>query len=111
MNPLKSILIVCVLALSSTVASAQARMSSVKIYPPADRYQFSEMIGKLEIDHYMTLDDGAILVELDETDMQVLRNSNYQHQVLVADISERNLQLNREYLQRRAATGLNAEQF
>lgn len=111
MNRLKSILTLCVLALSTTIASAQARMSSVKIYPPADRYQFSEMIGKLEIDHYMTLDDGAILVELDETDMQVLRNSNFQHQVLVADISERNLQLNREYLQRRAATGLNAEQY
>lgn len=111
MKNLKPTLVLAIMLLSAGFLHAQYTLSSVKIYPPADRYQFSEMIGKLEIDHYMTLDDGAIQVELGPREMQVLRNSGYQHQVLVPDVAERNRVLNNEYLRQREATGLNAEQF
>jgi|GEM_PF-261996 len=109
MKNLKSTKILFILLLFAGITQAQRKMSSVKIFAPTDQYQFAEMIGMLEIDHYQPTSDGAIVAELDEEKVARLRSSRLGHQVLVEDIAARNRTLNRQYFERRANGGLSAE--
>lgn len=76
---------------------AQDKTSQVKIFPPADQQKFSELIGLLEIDHYMTSEDGGIVAELEQKHIKRLKLRGYRHEILIDNMFEHVQKLNRKY--------------
>lgn len=76
---------------------SQEKYSTVKIYAPSDRIQRAKLIGLLQIDHFQTTEDGAIISEIGEADIARLKTTSYQYEILVDDVAKRLETLNRQY--------------
>lgn len=72
--------------LLSVTAVSQGTVSKVKIFVPEDKAKFSELIGLLQIDHFMPDDDGSIITELGIEELQILRSTSYQFEILIPDL-------------------------
>lgn len=90
---------------------AQNGLCKVKVYPPAERQQRAEMMGYLEIDHFVPNADGSIIAEISQQDLQRLKASAYRYEVLVPDVSKWLDSVNNAYLRKRAVSGNNRVAF
>jgi len=84
------------LLLVMLICSAQGKYSTIKIYPPEDKWQKAELLGRLEIDHY-TMYEGAIIAEVGERELDILRQSSSRFEILVPDVAAHVHGLNRLY--------------
>jgi carboxypeptidase T len=92
-------------------SSAQNALCRVKVYPPAEKQQRAEMMGLLEIDHFLPNADGSITAEISQLDLQRLKASTYRYEVLVPDVSKWLDSVNKQYLRKRTAGGNNRVAF
>jgi len=86
----------CMLMMTALLATAQQQYSSVKIFPPADKYERAQLLGLLEIDHF-DMADGFIIAEINQQQLARLSQTNYRYEVVVADVARHVEQLNRQY--------------
>lgn len=109
MRILKPILTACIL-LCLFSASAQETYSKVKIYLPDDVSIRASMMGALDIDHFMTDQDGGIITEINQYHLSVLRSRHFKYKVLVPDVKREVDSLNAIYFQQRAQNRVAFEQ-
>lgn len=83
------------------LVGAQEKYSTVKIYPPADKTQRSNLIGLLQIDHFQE-QDGAIISEISSRDIAKLKKTSYRYEILVDDVAHHLDSLNRKYYAEKA---------
>jgi carboxypeptidase T len=98
----KPITIVSLLLLFSLYVSAQEKYSTVKFYPPADRHLRNELLGLLEIDHFMPK-DGGIIAELSSRNIEDLKKTGYKYEILVDDVVQMLRTENAKFYAERAA--------
>ncbi|MGI8598631.1 MAG: M14 family zinc carboxypeptidase [Chitinophagaceae bacterium] len=72
--------------LLSVTALSQETVSKVKIFVTEDKAKFSELIGLLQIDHFMPEEDGSIISELSSEELQKLKTSSYHFEILIPDV-------------------------
>src|SRR5689334_904618 len=95
MKPLKPLL--ALLLLVVFYSGYSQKYSTVKIFPPADKTLRAKLIGLLQIDHFQSTEDGAIVSEISETDIAKLKTTSYRYEILIDDVA-RNLEtLNKQY--------------
>ena len=70
-----SILLFCI------VSQAQEKWSRVKIFVPDDNAAMASLIGKLHIDHFDNHQDGSIISEISQSELQMLATSGYTYQI------------------------------
>lgn len=97
MRSIKFYAILCVMLVFSALLQAQDKLSTIKIYAPADKHQRSELLGLLQIDHYVTDEQGAITVQITPKEMAKLKRTGYRYEVLVADVEKELIELNKKY--------------
>src|SRR5215204_4438182 len=96
------ILVFC-LATHSNVR-AQEKYSTVKIYAPADKTQRARLIGLLQVDHFQQADNGAIVVEISSQEIDRLKTTPYQYDIVVDDVAK-NLEIANQRYYRSLANG------
>jgi carboxypeptidase T len=103
MKPIKMPFILAVLVLFCQLANAQGeKYSKVKIYPPSDKTQRANLIGLLQIDHFLEIEGGAIVSEISASELARLRMTPYRYEILVDDMARKLEEVNREYYAKRA---------
>lgn len=85
MNPSKLFCSLLLLFVAPLFVEAQNYLTKVKLYP-ANEQQRLEMIGELQIDHFVMAADGGVVAEISSSDLVKLKQSRYKHDVLVADV-------------------------
>ncbi|HEY1114431.1 MAG TPA: M14 family zinc carboxypeptidase, partial [Chitinophagaceae bacterium] len=75
---------------------AQEKYSKVIIYP-ASHEQRLNLIGLLEIDHFMEL-EGGLVTEISESDVAQLKLSGVKHKVLIDDVAKNLREENARFL-------------
>jgi carboxypeptidase T len=80
------LLVFAIFLLLSVSAFSQETVCKVKIYVPEDKAKLSELIGLLQIDHFMPGDDGSIVTELGSEELQQLKSTSYQYEILIPDL-------------------------
>jgi carboxypeptidase T len=98
----KALLLFLVFAGITTCAIAQNKLSKVKIKIPESKYELSEIIGLLQIDHYHP-DDGFLYTEIGEQELAKLKKSKLQYEILVEDVGKHLQELNNAFYAARAA--------
>jgi carboxypeptidase T len=115
MKPIKTPLMLAVLVLFFQLSNAQGeKYSKVRIYPPADKTQRANLIGLLQIDHFLEIEGGAIVSEISAGELARLRTTPYKYEILVDDVARNLEEANREYYIKRAnaaASGQNRMAF
>ena len=101
MNQMKPTAIAICLLLLSLVSFSQEKYSRVKIYAPTDKFQFSSLMGLLEIDHFTYSADGAVIAEIGESELNILRSTTYRYEVVIDDLKRHLDSANREYYRMR----------
>jgi carboxypeptidase T len=96
------ILVFCLATLPN--ARAQEKYSTVKIYAPADKTQRARLIGLLQVDHFQQADNGAIVVEISSREIDRLRTTPYQYDIIVDDVAK-NLEIANQRYYRSLASG------
>ncbi len=81
----------------SVSSFAQNRLIQVKIFPPKDNNERSHLIGILEIDHFVNTQDGAIVSEIGERELEVLKNTGYKYKIIIPDVAKRLDSINQIY--------------
>jgi carboxypeptidase T len=84
------------------------KYSTVKIFPPADKTLRAKLIGLLQIDHFQSTEDGAIISEISEADVARLKATPYRYEILIEDVASNLETLNRQYYAERAS-GVNTQ--
>lgn len=97
----KEMLWLCCMMLLTTGLMAQEKFSKVKIYPPADRQQQSQLLGDLEVDHFFE-QDGGIIVEITQDDVSKLVARRFKHEVLIPDVAQYLEARNQRFFKQRA---------
>lgn len=85
------------LIILSTNAHTQERRSQVKLYVSTNEISNSNMLGLLQIDHFSTDENGAIIVEVRESDLERLDAIRYKYEILIPDVVKHLDSLNRLY--------------
>ncbi|MFM9909785.1 MAG: M14 family zinc carboxypeptidase [Chitinophagaceae bacterium] len=83
------------LAVSTT--EAQEKYSKVKIYAPSDIFQRKELIGLLQIDHFINDADGGIISEISAGDISRLKKTGYKFDILVDDVTKKFMEESRQF--------------
>jgi carboxypeptidase T len=99
MKPKSTLFVLLILMLINARGISQEITSKVKIHAPKDKYLFSELVGALELDHYMPADDGAIITEISSSDILKLKARRISYEILVKDVAKELDSINREYYQ------------
>jgi carboxypeptidase T len=81
----------------SIYAQAQEKWSKVKIFVTANKTARAELVGLLQIDHFDTDENGAVVTEISESALASLKALNYPFQVLVPDVARHLDSLNQIY--------------
>lgn len=101
MKPLRVTLITACLLLLVLFTSAQGKYTKVKIYPPADKVKTSRLMGLLQIDHFHDEAGGAIITEIGQPELDKLRSTGFQFEILNGDIEKDLLAENKKYFEDR----------
>ncbi|MGZ5286935.1 MAG: M14 family metallopeptidase, partial [Flavisolibacter sp.] len=88
--------IITLLFISSNIYG-QERYVQVKIFPPQDINARSHLIGLLEIDHFVNTQDGAIVSEISESELEVLKGTGYKYKIVIPDVAKRLDSINKIY--------------
>ncbi|NII29210.1 T9SS type A sorting domain-containing protein [Pseudoflavitalea sp. X16] len=92
----KSILLIALFIYGVTVAIAQNSLQRVKIALSSSRAGASDIVSKLEIDHYV-IDDGYLISEITEQAVRQLKASGLKYQVLTENVGRELDSLNAAY--------------
>jgi carboxypeptidase T len=103
MKPIRTLLILVFLVPLINLVYAQEKYSTVKINAPADKMQRAELIGLLQIDHFQTTEDNAIIAEISESEITRLKKTPYPYTILVNDIAANLKMVNKQYYARRTS--------
>lgn len=112
MNTLRLALL-CVLLntiVSGDLLAQRAKTSTVKVFVSENEIIRGQAIAMLEIDHFTTSADGAIISQVGQREMQVLRQSGLKYEVLVDDVAEDLRKKNADYELKKASGRLAFEQ-
>ncbi len=85
----------------SVCSIAQERVSQVKVFPPEDPRKFGELMGLLEIDHFMPGTDGSIVSEINQSAIKKLKLHKYKFEILSEDPYKELDILNKQYEEKR----------
>lgn len=85
--------------------AAQEKWSRVKIFPPADLSARAHLLGLLEIDHFDSDVQGAVITELSERNLKTLHASGIAYQVLLPDVAAYLDSVNQLYYASQTAKG------
>lgn len=94
-----SLIVMALFSLSSNIL-AQEKYSAVQIDLPPNPNIRSEVLGKLEIDHFYET-NGSINAEISETALNKLRQMGYQYRITTDDVVAKLHQLNNDYFEAR----------
>jgi carboxypeptidase T len=83
------------MGISMTVHS-QEKYSTVRIVPPTDIRQRADLLGQLQIDHF-NFKDGDIIAEIDQQQINKLRQQKITYEILVSDVAAHVKELNERY--------------
>lgn len=83
----KSTLLTLILLVGSTICLAQEKYSRVKFYP-TDNKQRIDLLGLLEVDHFMEEPDGGVMVEISAGELKLLAASKTKYKVLIDDVAK-----------------------
>jgi hypothetical protein len=75
----------------------QGGLTRVKIHAPKDKDRIAEVLGLLNIDHFVTDRDGGIVAEISKSDVPKLQQLHYPYDVLVPDVGRQLDSLNKIY--------------
>ncbi|MFL5740524.1 MAG: M14 family zinc carboxypeptidase [Flavisolibacter sp.] len=84
-------------ALPLITSAQQYKISKVKIHAPHDNMQRAELLGLLQIDHFYTDQDGGIISEINEMEIEKLKTTGYSYEILVPDVMKQLDSLNKIY--------------
>jgi carboxypeptidase T len=96
MKQIKPAIGIWIFLLVTIVAAAQQPYSRVKIYPPENKLQRANLLGRLEIDHF-DMQEGGIIAEISQEQVAILGRSGYRYEILAADIAAQLQEINRGY--------------
>ncbi len=96
-----NVIVVCIAILLSIQLTAQEKYSQVKVYPPEDPRKFGELMGLLEIDHFMPAADGSIVSEISQSAIKKLKIQKYKFEILSEDPYKELAILNEQYEEKR----------
>src|SRR5262245_35096752 len=96
MQLFRTVLLCSLTMLVCVVSNGQGKYSKVKIFAPEDRRERAELLGLLEIDHFM-MHEGAIVAEISNAALSKLSQSRVSYEVLVPDIAAHVREQNRAY--------------
>lgn len=106
MKPIKLHLILVLLVLFSDPGHTQDKYSTVKIYAPADKTLRANLIGLLQIDHFQEMENGSIISEISNRDIERLKTTSYRYEIMVDDVARQLDALNKQYYEERANGGI-----
>ena len=95
--------------LIGVTTEAQEKYSKVKIYVPQDANQQKELIGLLQIDHFMNDADGALISEISASDMARLRRTSYRFEILIDDVAKKFEEESRQFFDLAKTQGIPPE--
>jgi hypothetical protein len=88
---------------------AQEKYSKVKIYVPQDASQQKELIGFLQIDHFMNDADGALISEISASDIARLKRTPYRFEILIDDVAKKFEEESRQFFDLAKTQGIPPE--
>lgn len=92
----KPLFLLLILLYALTATHAQNKLSRVKIPIPKSKEQLSNIIGLLQIDHYIPV-DGSIITEIENSALKTLIKSGIRFQLLTEDVGKELDELNTKY--------------
>ena len=96
-------------SLAVLTTEAQEKYSKVKIYVPQDANQQKELIGLLQIDHFMNDADGALISEISASDIARLRRTSYRFEILIDDVAKKFEEESRQFFDLAKTQGIPPE--
>ncbi len=109
MKPIKAaLLVLCLSITTSLLAQHPNRLSRVKIPVPASSAERLQIIALLQLDHFVE-QGGFIEAEISQKEMNLLRQSRFNYQVLVDDVIGDLEKINRPYFEGRRNGTLNMD--
>ncbi|MEO5681986.1 MAG: M14 family zinc carboxypeptidase [Chitinophagaceae bacterium] len=95
-------LIVCFLIVCSFfTAQAQEKYSKVKFYPPKENVKRSALMGLLQIDHFYNDEDGGIIAEISQADVNKLKATGNRFEIMIDNVEADLLSKNKTYFDNR----------
>jgi len=87
-----------------SISFSQDKYSTVKIKAPVnDSRRFGELVGQLELDHFYYDEDGDLVAEIGQRELNALKKSGYGFRVVIDDVQAYLKQANEKYFAQRSA--------